>query len=91
MAEESPCHPVILRNPAGARASSRGGRVSRVRRRIDGDAIVMGAGHNGLTCAFYLARAGPRVLVLEVHDRIGGMTRSEQMALPGFVHDVRSP
>jgi len=36
------------------------------------DAIVVGAGHNGLTCAAYLARAGRRVLVLESLDRVGG-------------------
>ena len=36
------------------------------------DAIIVGAGHNGLTCAAYLARAGKRVLVLEARDRIGG-------------------
>lgn len=36
------------------------------------DVVVVGAGHNGLTCAAYLARAGRRVLVLEARERVGG-------------------
>src|SRR3954453_21921134 len=42
------------------------------------DVIVVGAGHNGLTCATYLARAGQRVLVLEARDRIGGACTAEE-------------
>ncbi len=40
------------------------------------DAIVVGAGHNGLTCAAYLAKAGRKVLVLESRGSIGGATAS---------------
>ena len=40
--------------------------------RRDWDAIVVGAGHNGLTCAAYLARGGLRTLVLEARPRVGG-------------------
>jgi phytoene dehydrogenase-like protein len=47
------------------------------------DAIVVGAGHNGLVAAFYLARAGIRPLVLERRDVIGGAAVTEEFH-PGF-------
>ena len=56
---------------------------------MDGyDAIVIGAGHNGLVAATYLARAGWRTLVVERAEHPGGAVRSEELTLPGFVHDV---
>lgn len=42
------------------------------------DAVIIGAGHNGLTCAAYLARAGKSVLVLEARERIGGACTAEE-------------
>ena len=42
------------------------------------DAIIVGAGHNGLACAAYLARAGKRVLVLESRNRLGGACTIEE-------------
>ncbi len=53
------------------------------------DAIVVGAGHNGLTCAAYLAKAGRKVLVLESRDSIGGATASEEI-YPGFTFSTCS-
>jgi phytoene dehydrogenase-like protein len=47
------------------------------------DAIVVGGGHNGLTCAAYLAKAGRKVLLLERRPVLGGATVSEQPH-PGF-------
>src|SRR5437870_3329178 len=44
----------------------------------DWDIAIVGAGHNGLTTAAYLARAGRRVLVLEARERIGGACRLER-------------
>ena len=41
--------------------------------------IVVGAGHNGLTCAAYLARAGKQVLVLEARERVGGACTLEEI------------
>ncbi len=56
----------------------------------DLDAIVVGAGPNGLAAALTLARAGRSVRVYEGASTIGGGTRTEELTLPGFRHDVCS-
>ena len=53
------------------------------------DAIVIGGGHNGLTCAAYLAKAGKKVLVLERRHLVGGATVTEEV-VPGFKFTVFS-
>ena len=54
------------------------------------DAIVVGAGPNGLAAAITLARAGRAVLVLEANETVGGGARSAELTLPSFVHDLGS-
>jgi len=54
------------------------------------DAVVVGAGPNGLAAAITLSRKFRSVLLVEAKETVGGGTRSEELTLPGFTHDVCS-
>jgi len=53
------------------------------------DVLIIGAGHNGLTCAHYLARKGLGVAVLEAADKVGGAAVTDEFA-PGFRNSAAS-
>lgn len=52
------------------------------------DAVVIGAGHNGLATAIHLAKRGWRVGVFEAKSEAGGAVKTRELTLPGFRHDV---
>ncbi|MGI9623471.1 MAG: phytoene desaturase family protein [Acidimicrobiales bacterium] len=54
------------------------------------DAVVVGSGPNGLSAAAELTRSGRRVLVVEGAEELGGGTRTQELTLPGFRHDICS-
>ena len=54
------------------------------------DVVIVGAGHNGLTCACYLAKAGRKVLVLERRHIVGGAVCTQDDLIPGYRIDVGS-
>ncbi|TXS90308.1 NAD(P)/FAD-dependent oxidoreductase [Parahaliea maris] len=56
----------------------------------DYDIVAMGAGHNGLTTAAYLAKAGKKVLLLERNSYAGGGVATQQILTPGYHHDLHS-
>lgn len=56
----------------------------------DYEVIIIGGGHNGLTCAAYLARAGVSTLVLEGRHEFGGAVYTDEHTAPGFCHNIHS-
>lgn len=54
------------------------------------DGIIVGGGHNGLTCAAYLARAGLNIAVVERNEVMGGGCATEELTLPGFKHNTHA-
>jgi len=54
------------------------------------DVVIIGGGHNGLTVAGYLTKAGLKVCVVECQDKVGGGVITRELTLPGFKHDPAS-
>ncbi len=54
------------------------------------DALIIGAGHNGLVLGCYLAKAGLKVCVMERRLEVGGGLSTEEITLPGFAHNLHS-
>ena len=54
------------------------------------DVVFVGAGHNGLTCAAYLSKAGLKTINFERREVIGGACTTEEITLPGFKHNTHS-
>ena len=58
--------------------------------RTEYDLVVVGSGVNGMVCALLAAQQGLRVLLVEGYRSLGGGVRTEELTLPGFLHDVCS-
>jgi len=54
------------------------------------DAIIIGGGHNGLILGNYLSKAGLRTVILERRLEIGGGLSTEEITIPGFLHNLHS-
>jgi hypothetical protein len=86
----TPSPPPWSRPGKAARAAGTSSSGAPIASTSDADAIVVGAGPNGLVAANKLADAGWDVLVLEAEEEPGGAVRSAELIEPGFVHDVFS-
>lgn len=88
-------HPMTIRSTGHGGAGSRRARGEERTDKGDRysgtrfDVAIIGGGHNGLTCAAYLAKAGLKVIVLEKNDVVGGAAVSEEFH-PGFTNSVAS-
>ena len=54
------------------------------------DVVIIGSGPNGLSAGIFLAQKGLKVLILEAAETVGGGTRTAELTLPGFHHDICS-